>query len=248
MYFLLIRYYPRKKNFDNSSLNSLAFGNDCWNKTSNRNKNSPLDSKPVILPQIPSLFFLSLPKRKKNQQQNRSQEAIISFKGVIIFTPFDLSAAITLLFLSLSSSRLPIPSRGEREKEGEDERKEKKEGWAKMGEKGGKTARGQDDGLVYESPRNNGSPFYSWSTPLFEGSTWTWKGYHSTPEFPSQEKEGIFRRVCSRFIGRVNLSNRGTRRARCRQWRTDPSSSPTPQNYTPGAKVSRRWYRVPWLD
>lgn len=127
----------------------------------------------------------------------------------MIFTPFDLSAAITLLFLSLSSSRLPIPSRGEREKEGEDERKEKKEGWAKMGEKGGKTARGQDDGLVYESPRNNGSPFYSWSTPLFEGSTWTWKGYHSTPEFPSQEKEGIFRRVCSRFIGRVNLSDRG---------------------------------------
>lgn len=166
----------------------------------------------------------------------------------MIFTPFDLSAAITLLFLSLSSSRLPIPSRGEREKEGEDERKEKKEGWAKMGEKGGKTARGQDDGLVYESPRNNGSPFYSWSTPLFEGSTWTWKGYHSTPEFPSQEEEGIFRRVCSRFIGRVNLSDRGTRRARCRQWRTDPSSSPTPQNYTPGAEVSRRWYRVPWLD
>lgn len=102
-----------------------------------------------------------------------------------------------------------------------------------MGEKGGKTARGQDDGLVYESPRNNGSPFYSWSTPLFEGSTWTWKGYHSTPEFPSQEKEGIFRRVCSRFIGRVNLSDRGTRRARCRQWRTDPSSSPTLLKTTP---------------
>lgn len=72
MYFLLIRYYPRKKNFDNSSLNSLAFGNDCWNKTSNRNKNSPLDSKPVILPQIPSLFSLSLSPQEKEKPTTES--------------------------------------------------------------------------------------------------------------------------------------------------------------------------------
>lgn len=105
-----------------------------------------------------------------------------------------------------------------------------------MGEKGGKTARGQDDGLVYESPRNNGSPFYSWSTPLFEGSTWTWKGYHSTPEFPSQEEEGIFRRaICSTRVQPFHRPGKlvGSRRARCRQWRTDPSSSPTLLKTTP---------------
>lgn len=138
----------------------------------------------------------------------------------MIFTPFDLSAAITprlslpfpLVLLIESESRPLVGRRGEREKEGEKKRRKEEEEEAKIGEKGRKTrktargwrgeggvTRGQDDGLVYESPRNNGSPFYSWSTPLFEGSTWMWKGYHSTPEFPTQgEEEGIFRRaICS---------------------------------------------------
>lgn len=56
--------------------------------------------------------------------------------------------------------------------------------------------------------------------------------FHARISHP-EEEEGIFRRaICStrvwpgrgRFIGRVNSSDRGTKRARCRRWKTDPPS------------------------
>lgn len=133
----------------------------------------------------------------------------------MIFTPFDLSAAITLRLSAFPSRPRGFPSRASlvkmeenARKRREDERRRRRVGrkWAKREGKRGKprggVTRGQNDGLVYESPRNNGSPFYSWSTPLFEGSTWMWKGYHSTPEFPTQRRRKAFsvvqfaRRVC----------------------------------------------------
>lgn len=66
----------------------------------------------------------------------------------MIFTPFDLSAAITprlslpfpLVLLIESESRPLVGRRGEREKEGEKKRrKEEEEEEAKIGEKGRKT-------------------------------------------------------------------------------------------------------------
>lgn len=62
----------------------------------------------------------------------------------MIFTPFDLSAAITLRLSAFPSRPRGFPSRASlvkmeenARKRREDERKE--EGWAKMGEKGRKT-------------------------------------------------------------------------------------------------------------
>lgn len=66
----------------------------------------------------------------------------------MIFTPFDLSAAITLRLSAFPSRPRGFPSRASlvkmeenARKRREDERKEEEEegGWAKMGEKGRKT-------------------------------------------------------------------------------------------------------------
>lgn len=153
----------------------------------------------------------------------------------MIFTPFDLSAAITLLFLSLSSSRLPIPSRGEREKTKGRRRRRGGRKWAKREGKPreARMTASYTSPLVITVRRFTAGRLLYSKDPRGRG-----KDTIPRQNFPAKRRKAFSvaqfaRRVCSRFIGRVNLSDRRTRRARCRQWRTDPSSSPTLLKTTP---------------
>lgn len=124
-------------------------------------------------PPIHALCRKNSSNRFQSQRQfpkRKAIRAIISLKGEIIFR-----------FIS----RVIIPSGSSlyRRPTGRESRVDGGKWWKKEGKRRG-VARSElqsitsakDDGSYSaKSPRNNGSPFYSWSTPLFENPPRGWK-------------------------------------------------------------------------